>query len=366
MNRPARPRVAVLFGGRSSEHSISCLSAAGVLQAMDSALYDVVAIGITRSGRWVLASSDPDQYAIRDGVLPVVSETSPTIALTMDAEQPILTVEGEPLAPIDLVFPVLHGPYGEDGTVQGMLEMLGMAYVGSGVLASAVAMDKLVMKALLGAAELPICKYLGCTASEWAADAARVQVEIENRLGYPVFVKPARGGSSAGISKVKDEKDLAKAMEEAFLHDPKVIIEEGVNAREIECGVLGSLDSTTLTSLPAEIVVQGAHEFYDFEAKYLDGATQLIVPADLRVETVDQIRALSARAFTAVQAEGLARVDFFVKEDGQIIVNEVNTMPGFTPTSMFPLMWAASGLPYREVIDQLISLALKRPRTVLR
>jgi D-alanine-D-alanine ligase len=262
---------------------------------------------------------------------------------------------------VDVVFPLLHGPWGEDGTLQGMLEMAGVRYVGAGVLASAVSMDKAYMKVVLAAAGLPVMPSTTTTAREWEQDQLAVGARCE-QLGYPLFVKPARGGSSIGIAKAHGPDELAGAIEGALAHDPKVLLEVSAEgAREIECGVLEALDGAVETSLPAEIRVTGEHEFYDFEAKYLpEEATELDVPAVLDDDTLARIRDLSASAFRAVGGEGLARVDFFLMPGGALVVNELNTMPGFTPMSMFPRMWAATGLEYGDLVDRLLALALQR------
>lgn len=364
---PRKPRVAVVFGGRSSEHSISCVTAGSVLAAIDRDAYDVVPIGIASDGRWVLESGDPDRLRIQGpDQLPRVDGGRASIALARDASSTDLVVT-EPSQPprtlgeVDVVFPLLHGPWGEDGTIQGMLEMAGVRYVGAGVLASAVSMDKAYMKIVLAAAGLPVLPSLTITAREWAADPGACH-ERAGALGYPLFVKPARGGSSFGISKAHDASELAACLEEAHRHDPKALVEMSAEgAREVECGVLQTLDGTPETSLPAELRVSAEHEFYDFAAKYLPGEnTEIDIPADLPPEVTAQVRSLAARAFEAVGCEGLARVDFFVRPDGSLIVNEINTMPGFTPTSMFPQMWAAAGVDYPALVDRLIQLALAR------
>src|SRR3954470_21334832 len=363
-----KPRVAVVFGGRSSEHAISCVTAGSVLQAIDRDRYDVVPIGIATDGRWVLESGDPEHLRIESPEkLPHVDGERATIALAPDVRSTDLVVT-EPSQPprtlgeVDVVFPVLHGPWGEDGTIQGMLEMAGVRYVGAGVLASAVSMDKAYMKVVLAAAGLPLMPSVAVTAREWSGAPAPCR-EHADRLGYPQFVKPARGGSSFGISKVHDASELDAAIAEAVRFDPKVLVETAaVDAREVECGVLQALDGTPETSLPAELRIGGDHEFYDFAAKYLPGeSTEVDIPADLPPELADELRSLAARAFEAVGCEGLARVDFFVIPDGSLVVNEINTMPGFTPTSMYPQMWAATGLDYPSLVDRLIQLALARP-----
>jgi D-alanine-D-alanine ligase len=372
MNEPTpgesrKPRVAVVFGGRSSEHGISCVTAGSVLQAIDRERYDVVPIGIATDGRWVLESGDTERLKIESAdKLPVVDGTRATIALAQETGSTGLVVH-EPSQPpqtlgeVDVVFPLLHGPWGEDGTIQGMLEMVGVRYVGAGVLASAVSMDKAYMKIVLQAAGLPVMPSITVTAREWARDAAACRDRAAT-LGYPLFLKPARGGSSIGISKAHDPSELDAGIEEALRHDPKVLVEVSAEgAREIECGVLQALDGTAETSVPAEIRITGDHEFYDFAAKYLpEEATQLDVPARLDPDLTARMRELAAQAFEAVGGEGLARVDFFVMPDGSLVVNEINTMPGFTPLSMFPRMWAASGLDYGALVDRLIRLALAR------
>ena len=368
MNEPTRkPRVAVVFGGRSSEHAISCVTAGSVLAAIDQEAYDVVPIGIATDGRWVLESGDPERLRIDSpDKLPSVDGGRAMVTLTRDTDATDLVVT-EPAQPprtlgeVDVVFPLLHGPWGEDGTIQGMFEMAGVRYVGAGVLASAVSMDKAYMKIVLAAAGLPVLPSVTITAREWAADPQACR-ERADALGYPLFVKPARGGSSIGISKAHDSSELDECLTEAHRHDPKALVEiSAEGAREVECGVLQSLEGAPETSVPAEIRIGGEHEFYDFAAKYLpEEHTALDVPADLPPDVTADLRELAARAFDAVGCEGLARVDFFVMPGGGVVVNEINTMPGFTPTSMFPRMWAATGVEYPELVDRLIRLALAR------
>jgi D-alanine-D-alanine ligase len=363
-----RPRVAVIFGGRSGEHAISCVTAAGVLRAIDRTVYDVVPIGITPTGRWVLAGDDPGRWELADGVLPHVgADEGPQVVVPLESGVSELTVL-EPaevpraLGAIDVVLPLLHGPFGEDGTLQGLLELADVRYVGSGVLASAVSMDKHYMKLVLEAEGLPVGPHFVVTGRQWQRDRDQVYQDAEE-LGWPVFVKPARAGSSLGISKVKGPADLEAAIEEARRHDPKVVIEAMISGREIECAVLESPNGRPpATSLPGEIVVVRGHDFYDFEAKYLDGdAVDLVCPADLPDEVTHRVRDLAARTFEVLGCEGLARVDFFVQDDGSVIVNEINTMPGFTPVSMYPRMWQQTGLSYPELVDRLLRLALARP-----
>jgi D-alanine-D-alanine ligase len=363
-----KPRIALVFGGRSSEHAISCVTAGSVLSAIDLDRYDVVPVGITHDGRWVLESADPERLAITSGgKLPEVDSTRATVALASEADGSELVVH-EPssvprtLGDVDVVFPLLHGPWGEDGTIQGLLEMAGVRYVGAGVLSSAVGMDKHYMKLVLQAHGVPVLPYAVLGARAWETDRAAC-VESVNSLGYPVFVKPARGGSSIGISKVHDVGELDEAVELARQHDPKVIVEAAAEGgREVECGVLQGFGTNPPdASVVAEIVIDPTHEFYDFAAKYLpEEHTELTVPADLPAHVTDRIRLLAVECFEALSCEGLARVDFFVLPDERVVVNEINTMPGFTPSSMFPRMWAASGVDYPELVDRLVQLALHR------
>jgi D-alanine-D-alanine ligase len=363
-----KPRIAVVFGGRSSEHAISCVTAGSVLQAIDPERYDVVPIGITREGRWVLESADPARLAITSAdKLPEVDGSRATVALSQQESSSELVVHEPSAVPrtlgeVDVVFPLLHGPWGEDGTLQGLLEMAGVRYVGAGVLASAVGMDKHYMKVVLASHGLPVLPYAVITPRGWDNDRA-AHVEAVASLGYPVFVKPARGGSSIGISKVHGPDELDAAVAEARRHDPKVVVEVSAeDAREVECGVLeGFGDNPPDTSVVAEISIDGTHEFYDFAAKYLpEEHTRLTVPADLSDQVCARIQELAVQAFEVLSVEGLARVDFFVLPDDRVVINEINTMPGFTPTSMFPRMWAASGVDYPALVDRLVQLALQR------
>lgn len=324
------------------------------MSALDPQRYEVLAIGITPEGRWVQV--DPAaQFAVDGAALPQVPDEGDCASLSPDPQQ--LRVQ---LGHIDVVFPVLHGPWGEDGTVQGLLELNAVPYVGSGVLASAAGMDKITMKVLLAHAGLPVGAFVGITDRQWRTNADDCR-DRAAQLGFPLFVKPARAGSSRGISKVMDPAQLAAAIEQARAHDPRVIVEASVQAgREIECGVLVRPDGQLGASRCAEIVVGGQHEFYDFEAKYLEDSAELIVPAHLDPDVEARIQSLAIAAFEALGCEGLARVDFFIGADGQVLVNEVNTMPGFTPISMFPRMWQASGLSYSEILDALVLDALRR------
>ena len=362
----ARPRVAVLFGGRSSEHAVSCVTAAGVLGAIDQTKYEVIPIGIAKTGQWVLASGDTRDWSLSASSLPEVVSSARTVALTEIGGEHQLIVASpnevpQELGAVDVVFPLLHGPFGEDGTIQGFLELSDTRYVGAGVLASAVGMDKHFMKVVFESAGLRVGPYIAVTDRQWRNDPETVRKRVD-QLGFPVFVKPARAGSSMGISKVDSLEGLDAAMEAAREHDPKLVIEAGIVGREIECAVLeGRGTDAPRTSMPGEIsVAGGGHEFYDFNAKYVDDAADLSCPADLPDEAIARVRELAGVAFDAVGAEGLSRVDFFYTPDGELIINEINTMPGFTPKSMYPQMWKASGLGYAELIDELIYLALHR------
>jgi D-alanine-D-alanine ligase len=363
--RDSRPRVrvAVVFGGRNSEHAVSLMGAGSVLDAIDRSKYDVVPIGIAQDGRWVLAAEN-QRYAIEGTDLPEVDRSGSTLALP-SADGSLVALDPgripEPLGEVDVVFPVLHGPFGEDGTIQGLLEMAGVRYVGSGVLASAVGMDKGYMKIILAQAGLPVGPHVVVRDRDWRRDRARVLKEAEE-LGWPVFVKPARAGSSQGVAKAHDVDELEQAIEAARAHDPKVLVEAAIPGREIECAVLSSLDDQPpRASVPGEILVRDDHEFFDFEAKYYPDQMALSVPADLPAETSDRLRAMAVRAFEALGCEGLARVDFFYTPEGNVIVNEINTLPGFTSLSVAPQLWAATGLSYPELVDRLIQLALNRP-----
>jgi D-alanine-D-alanine ligase len=357
-------RVAVVFGGRSSEHAISCVSAGSILRNLDPYRFEVVAVGITPEGSWVLTDGDPDALAITNRQLPGVTPASGSeLALTADprrAGQLVSLSAGgaEVLASVDVVFPVLHGPYGEDGTIQGLLELAGVPYVGAGVLASAAGMDKEFTKKLLVAEGLPIGDYAVLRASESELDAKQL-----DRLGLPTFVKPARGGSSIGVSKVTSRQELPEAIAYARKHDPKVIVESAIVGRELECGVLEFPDGTVQASTVGEIRVAGVRgredSFYDFATKYLDDAAELDVPAKIDDDVSDAVRELAIRAFKAIDGRGLARVDFFLTEDGPLI-NEVNTMPGFTTISMYPRMWAASGVDYQTLLATMVETALAR------
>ncbi|MDQ1660737.1 MAG: D-alanine-D-alanine ligase [Blastococcus sp.] len=373
--QPGKVRVAVVFGGRSAEHAISCVSAGSVMAALDPERYEVVPVGIATDGRWVLA--DPAQrLTIADGTLPEVAGGTAVSLVGDPAGRGLAVLEpgegiGTALTQVDVVFPVLHGTYGEDGTIQGLLEMAGLPYVGSGVFASAASMDKEFTKKLLAAAGLPQGDHvvLRDAAGAVSADPATLDEAARERLGLPVFVKPARAGSSIGITRVTDWAEFPDAVAAAAAVDPKVIVEASLPGREIECGVLAGRDGgLPEASLPAEIRLRPGTDWYDFAAKYLDDAVDFDVPADLTPEQTAAVQDAARRAFLAMDCQGLARVDFFLgtADDGsdRLVINEVNTMPGFTPISMFPRMWAASGVEYPELVDRLVTSALNGSRAV--
>jgi D-alanine-D-alanine ligase len=350
-------RVGILFGGESGEHDVSLASATSVINALDVSKYDAVLIGITRDGEWVTTDSP-------QGLLEHVANRKLTADVGTNGGEP-----GTSMLPpaaggaalhgksVDVVFPVMHGPRGEDGTVQGLLELAGLPYVGSGVLASAVSMDKAMMKVVFAHEGLPSVAYEVVTARQWTRDPDNCVRVIEDSLRFPVFVKPCNMGSSVGISKAMNECDLRGSIELALRYDRRIIVEQGVDAREVECAVLGN--DEPMVSVAGEIVSH--HEFYDYDAKYTDGLADLVIPADLESEQAEQVRDLARRAFVSVDAAGLARVDFFVLRDsGEVLLNEINTIPGFTATSMYPKLWEASGVAYAEVIDRLLQLAIER------
>ena len=344
-------RVGVIYGGRSGEHEVSIASAAAIFKHLDPARYDAVPIKIAKDGRWALGTAAPKALSAAD----VHKQAAPEALVPVD---PSAALED---SRVDVVFPVLHGPYGEDGTVQGLLELANVPYVGAGVLGSAVGMDKAVMKALFAAANLPIVPHLTVLRRDWERAPADITGAVARDLRYPVFVKPANLGSSVGISKAISDESLAGAMRLAFEFDRKVVVEAGVpDAREIECAVLGNDDPEA--SVPGEIIVTHADGFYSYAAKYLDpnGASWQI-PADIAPETAAVVRRLSVQAFKALELAGMARVDFFLgRQSGAVFLNEVNTIPGFTTISMYPKMWEASGLSYPALLDRLIALAIER------
>jgi D-alanine-D-alanine ligase len=358
-----RRRVAVVFGGRGAEHEVSVVSARSVLGALDPDRYEVLTIGIDKAGRWHHVQALPSEPG--SGELPAVGrESGALVALSKEPGDAALVSDDGSRREIDVVFPLLHGPFGEDGTLQGMLELAGIPYVGAGVLASAVGMDKAIQKVLFIDAGLDVVPHEVVHEREWEGDRAATQARVR-RLGLPVFVKPAALGSSVGITKVDRWEDLEPAVEEALSFGRKALVETSAEgAREIECAVLGNDDP--IASLPGEILPDPAAAFYDYRAKYLDQGTRLRTPADLPQDVSDRIRELAVRAFRAIDCAGMARVDFFLREPDGVILNEINTIPGFTPGSMYPRMWEATGLPYPELIDRLVELALERHQQELK
>ncbi len=351
-----RLRIGVLFGGRSGEHEVSLASAASVIRALDPEKYEPVPIGITKDGRWLVGTS-----AVK--MLPEVLKSGARVMLPADPSAAALVAvgpsSGQPSVMVDVMFPVLHGTFGEDGTVQGLLELAGLPYVGAGVLGSAVGMDKDVQKRLFEQAGLPIVPFLALRRTEWEHDRARVLKAIKKKFKFPLFVKPATLGSSVGMTRVKSAHEIAAAMDVAAEFALKIIVECGVNAREIEVSVLGN--DEVRASIPGEIVPH--REYYDYAAKYLEGGTDLLIPAPLTKKQVATFQDFAVRAFRAIDGTGMARCDFFLeRRTNKIFVNELNTIPGFTSISMYPKMWEASGLPYPKLIDRLIELALELHR----
>jgi D-alanine-D-alanine ligase len=354
-------RVGLIFGGRSGEHEVSLMSAQGVMGAIDLAKYEVVPIGITKDGCW-LASGDP-MKALSSGV---ATESNPALLLAEPSRQGLMRVVGHDqeqalsavrVSQLDVVFPILHGPYGEDGTVQGLLELAGIPYVGAGVASSAVGMDKALFKDIISAHGLPVASYLVIKRKVWEREPEETLAQVEAEIGYDCFVKPANLGSSVGISKAHDRLELRAALDEAARYDRKLLVEEAIDAREIEVSVLGN--DEPIASVPGEIVP--CNEFYDYAAKYLDGESDLLIPAPVPQETSDLVRRLAVQAYLAIDCAGMARVDFLLdRRTGRVYVNELNTLPGFTPISMYPKLWEASGVSYTELIDRLIELALER------
>jgi D-alanine-D-alanine ligase len=384
MDQARKIRVAVVFGGQGPEHAISCAGGGAMLAAIDRDRYDVIGVGILPDGRWVLTADEPERLAIAGGQMPSVESVAEPGARMVPwaADVPVAgsLITTEPgtipreLSEVDVVLPVLHGPFGEDGTIQGLFELAGIRYVGAGVLASAVSMDKEYMKLIFQARGLPIGPFVVVRDRDWqpvpgggvspsAAEARKPVLDAIAELGWPVFVKPARGGSSIGTSKVADLAGLPEAIETARRYDPKVLVEKAIDGLEIECAVLeGLAGGPPDTSVPGQLLVDGGEEFWDFEAKYLDEASGMAIPAPIPAGHRAEVRRLAAAAFDAVSCEGLARVDFFYTPDGEILLNEINTIPGMTAASYFPKMWAATGLPVGELIDRLITTALhKRP-----
>ena len=351
-------RVAIIAGGRSSEHPISCISASGVLAAIDRSKFEPILIGITQSGTWIdMRQSDFERGS--DG-LSYVPEGGEKLIVDIHG---IKDSKGSDLG-IDIAFPLLHGAYGEDGTIQGLFEMAGIAYVGSGVLASAVAMDKSFAKPIYADFGLKVADGITLHRDNWNK-SKDLEIAKIRALGFPIFIKPARSGSSRGTSKVRDESEISAALDDAFNYDPRVLVESAVVGREIECAVL-QIDSVATASVLGEVRVHPPHEFYDFEAKYLDGSTTFDIPANLAEPIASAISQAAITAFEALGCEGLARVDFFLSEDNQVIINELNTMPGFTPTSVFPALWEKTGKSYSQLITILLDSALSRQRNVIR
>jgi D-alanine-D-alanine ligase len=344
-----RIRIGVVYGGRSSEHAISVVSAGSILAALDPARYEVHTIGITPDGAWLATEVDPAELQIAGRELPAVSAVPGTEVAVFSPGSAVAE-----LSNVDVVFPVLHGRHGEDGTLQGLLEMAGLSYVGSGVLASAAAMDKVFTKTVLSAAGLSTTPYLVARQGRPVSS-----IELEH-LGLPLFVKPARAGSSVGITKLRSYDELSDALELAYRHDSKALIEAAVSGREWECGVLEDADGGVSASLPAEIRLHPDTDWYSFEAKYLDDASEFDIPPAMDDAGIKAIQDVACRAFEALECSGLARVDGFLTDDGALVVNEVNTMPGFTPISMYPKMWAETGVSYRELLDRLIATAVAR------
>ena len=358
-------RLGLLFGGRSGEHEVSLTSAASVLRALDPEKYEVVPIGITREGGWRVGPSARQLLSSSPRLLPAILENGKPVTASVDPTQPALvalnssSATGESAPAVDVVFPLLHGTFGEDGTVQGLLELAGIPYVGAGVLGSAAGMDKDVMKKLFRDAGLPVVPWVLVMRGEWESNPARARKLIEEKIRYPLFVKPANLGSSVGISKVRKSKELRAALDLAGRYDRKILVEKGVEGREIECALLGN--DCPVASVPGEIIP--VNEFYDYEAKYVKKGSELIIPAKLTPAQTERVEELAVRAFQAIDCAGMARVDFLLaRKTGKIFVNEINTIPGFTPISMYPKLWEASGLAYSNLLDRLIELALERQR----
>ncbi len=351
-------RIAILFGGRSAEHEVSCVSARSVMDALDRERYEVVSIGITKEGSWHLLPGGPPALPSNTskGLPEVTSELGHEVALDQEPGAQALVAEDGTRTEIDVVFPVLHGPFGEDGSVQGMLEIAGVPYIGAGVLGSALGMDKAVQKVLFADAGLPVVPHEVVREREWEEDAEGVEARAEH-LGYPLFAKPATLGSSVGVTKVREAGGLRRGLEEALRYARKALLERSMEgAREIECAVLGNDDP--VASIAGEIVPAG--EFYDYRSKYLDEGSRLIIPADIPPEVLENVQRMAVAAFRAIECAGMARVDFFLRDPDELVVNEINTIPGFTPISMYPMLWEASGVPYAELIDRLADLAVER------
>jgi D-alanine-D-alanine ligase len=351
----------VIFGGRSGEHGISLVSARAIMGALRGR-YEVLPVGITPEGAWI-SSGDPMRKLESHASELAGSHTSLGAGSNKSVASPVSATDKLPaeLGNVDVVFPVLHGPYGEDGTIQGMLELAGVPYIGSGVLASAVGMDKVMMKKIFAFHDLPQVRWLGLTRKEWEEDREQWIREIEASLGYPCFVKPSNLGSSLGINKATNAEELTNALDVAARLDRRLIVEQGVNAREIEVSVLGNEE--TEVSVPGEVVIS-EHDFYDYEAKYVEGGCQVVAPAQIPSQVVTELQRIANAAYKAIDAAGMARVDFFLERGtNELLLNEINTIPGFTPTSVYARLWAASGLPYEQLLERLIQLALERHST---
>lgn len=354
--------IALLFGGPSSEHEISCATAAGVMGAIDRQKYNLIPVAITKSGDWQIGEDDAAKWALRKGNLVSVEPNGSKVSFATDGSRELFAVDSQgvrtSLGVIDVVFPVLHGPYGEDGTLQRELEAVGVAYVGNGVLASERGMDKELSKEAFLAAGVPATPHVVIRLQDWMNDPESALEKVQLLGGLPLFVKPARAGSSKGVSKVRSMNDFAAAVETAFKEDDKLVVERGIEGREVEVAVLqGRGSDGPRVSVAGEIIVTG-RDFYDFDAKYQDeDSVQLVIPADITAAELQEMQSLAARAFDALGCEGLARADFFLTKNG-FLINEINTMPGFTPLSMFPSLWQASGISYPDLIDELIQLAL--------
>lgn len=348
--------IIVIFGGQSGEHEVSLVSAQSVLKAIDQSRFNIQTIGISKEGKWYWGI-DPQKWEESGSI---VDSDATQVTLVHDPSAPrFISLSGIDLpnqGKFELIFPVLHGPFGEDGTIQGLFEMANAPYVGSGVLGASLGMDKDRMKAVFSTAGLPMAKSITVLRSQYKTDAESILNKIETELGYPCFIKPANLGSSVGISKANNHEELKASIELASLYDRKLVIEENINGREIEVAVLGN--ESPEASVPGEILP--AHDFYDYEAKYLDTGSRLLIPAPLDEKTIKELQTMAVKAFQAVEASGLSRVDFFVTADQRIYVNEINTMPGFTQISMYPKLWNATGIPYTELVDRLITLGLER------
>jgi D-alanine-D-alanine ligase len=353
-------RVGIIFGGRSGEHEVSLMSARSVMNALDKIKYEIIPLGVTREGRWLMGS-DPMRalQSMARASTPLLQDAGvgrlPTV---LPASRELVPgADGKGIPYVDVVFPVLHGPYGEDGTVQGLLELADIPYVGAGVLGSALAMDKVAMKAVFRAEGLPVADSVLVMRWDWEQNPSAVASRVEEKIGFPCFVKPANLGSSVGVSKAHVASEFAGAMNLAACYDRKILVEQAIQAREIECSVLGN--DHPMASLPGEVVPK--REFYDYVAKYEDEQTELIIPADLTPQQVTRVQELAVRAFLALDCAGMARADFLIdRVSGDVYVNELNTIPGFTAVSMYPKLWEASGIPYHELLDRLIQLALER------